>query len=316
MDETADGHSLLRRELSQLDLNALVQLDALLRERGVTAAARQLHLSQPAMSAALARLRAHFDDALLVRNGRTHELSSLGRRLVDPVTRVLDTAHEVFTMSPGFDPALEEREFVIHCSDHSATVAGTVVRRLAAQAAPGVTLRFVHRELAEGESPGALLARADGALLPEGVLRESPHIDVFHDRWACIVSRHNTRVGDRLSRQDLADLPWVATHHRAAADIAIAPRLTELGIRPRIASVVDGFLSLPYFVAGTDSIAVVQKRLVDRLPASLGLRTVEPPFTIDPHKVGFWWHRRHDSDPAHEWLRQLFAKASGEISAL
>lgn len=166
MDETSAGRASARRALAGLDLNLVVHLDALLTERNVTRAAERLSLSQPAMSAALSRLRAIFDDPLLLRRGRIHELSPLGSRLAPAAADIVDRLHGMFGMTAGFDPAEEEREFVIHCSDHSAAVVGARVRRLAAEAAPRVRLRFVHHELGGDESPGDLLARSDGALLP------------------------------------------------------------------------------------------------------------------------------------------------------
>jgi hypothetical protein len=82
--------------LSRLDLNLLISLDALLTERSVTRAAERLHLSQPALSASLSRLRTHFGDPILARRGNTYELTPFAVRLTEHTTTALDAARRVF----------------------------------------------------------------------------------------------------------------------------------------------------------------------------------------------------------------------------
>lgn len=316
MDELAAGRRSALRTLAQLDINLVVYLDALLTEQNVTRAAATLELSQPAMSAALRRIRAHFDDPILVRQGRSHVLSPLGARLVGPTSELIDRLQGMFGLTPGFIPEEESREFVLHCSDHTASVIGPVVQRRVAEAAPGVRLRFVHREVHDRESPGALLARSDGALLPRGVLFDSPHLDVFEDRWTCIVASDNPEVGDELSFENMARLPWIVTHHHGPdLEPVIGRELRRHDIRPRVAAVVNGFLPTPAFVSGTKSIAVIPQRLADELPAHLRVRAVSAPFPISVHAVSLWWHPSHDHDPAHVWLRQIFAEAAHAVPA-
>src|SRR6478735_12264690 len=96
--------------LSRLDLNLLVSLDALLTERSVSRAAQRLHLSQPSLSASLARLRTHFGDPLLVRRGNAYDLSPLALRLVDQVSTTLESARRIFEEQADWDPATASRE--------------------------------------------------------------------------------------------------------------------------------------------------------------------------------------------------------------
>ena len=115
--------------LSRLDLNLLVSLDALLTERSVTRAAERLHLSQPALSASLARLRTHFNDPILARTGNTYELTPLASRLSEHTAAALDAARRVFESQAEWDPSQSTREFAIYGSDYSLATTG---RRLAA----------------------------------------------------------------------------------------------------------------------------------------------------------------------------------------
>ncbi len=312
----ADGNDRaeIRLTLTRLDLNLVLALDALLTERNVTRAAERLGLSQPALSAALSRLRAHFDDPLLVRTGRTHELSALATRLAALTGGTLDRLHAIFRSTADFEPASEVREFVIHASDNSATTVGVRVRNLASRAAPGVSIRFIHQAAAalQAPAPAELLAASDGVILPHGVFAGGDHIDVMRDEWVCIVADTNTVVGAELRIEDLATLPWVSNHHGPDRAIPPARHLHLLGIRPNVDTVVDGFLSLPYFVSGTDRIAFMPAAAARLIPRSLGVRVLDAPFPAIAHELAFWWHPVHDGDPAHEWLRSLFAAVGAE----
>src|SRR6188472_1920678 len=123
--------------LSRLDLNLLVSLDALLTERSVTRAAERLHLSQPALSASLARLRTHFNDPILARRGNNYELTPLALRLTEHTTTALEAARRVFESQATWSPRDSTREFSIYGSDYGFATIGSEVSRLAAEAAPG-----------------------------------------------------------------------------------------------------------------------------------------------------------------------------------
>ena len=129
--------------LSRLDLNLLVALDALLTEQSVTRAAERLHLSQPALSASLARLRTHFNDPILARRGNTYELTPLAFRLIEHTTTALEAARRVFESQATWNPRDSTREFSVYGSDYGFATIGTAVSKLAAERAPGVRFRFM-----------------------------------------------------------------------------------------------------------------------------------------------------------------------------
>ena len=131
--------------LSRLDLNLLVSLDALLTERSVTRAAERLRLSQPALSASLARLRNHFNDPILARQGNTYELTPLASRLAEHTGSALDAARRVFESQAEWDPSVSTREFAVYGSDYAFATIGRRVSVLAARRAPGVRFRFLLR---------------------------------------------------------------------------------------------------------------------------------------------------------------------------
>ena len=174
--------------LSRLDLNLLVALDALLTERSVTRAADRLHLSQPALSASLARLRTHFGDPILARRGNSYELTPFALRLADHTSPALEAARRVFESQATWAPTESVREFSIYGSDYGFSTIGRVVSELAAQRAPGVHFRFMLHNPVVVEDAATRLRSADAMVIPHGILVDLPFADLWRDEWMAIVS--------------------------------------------------------------------------------------------------------------------------------
>src|SRR3954467_15281366 len=128
--------------LAGLDLNLLVSLDALLQERSVTRAAARMGLSQPALSASLARLRRHFGDELLTRVGNDYRLTPLAVQLKELARIALSGVERVFTAQPEFDPGSSTREFSLVVSDYVVALLGDTIAGLLPEEAPHPRLRF------------------------------------------------------------------------------------------------------------------------------------------------------------------------------
>ncbi|MEU4564290.1 LysR family transcriptional regulator [Actinoplanes sp. NPDC023936] len=295
-----------------LDLNLLISLDALLRERSVTRAAQRLGLTQPTLSAALARLRRHFGDELLVRAGNSYELTPLAERLTESTAQALSWTDRVFRTQPGFDAEHADHEFTLVLTDGHLATFGRVLADLVRAQAPGVRLRFVHsnQEIVQGPVDG--LRPVDGILLPQGLLAKVPALDLYEDRWMCVVSAG--AGSGALTRDDLATRPWVIPYHYAPLVSGPVHQLRARGIEPRIDISLEGFLPVPYLVAGTDRIGVLPGRAAELIEPGIGAVVVEPPFSLGPLVETLWWHPMHDRDPAHLWLRQIATEA-GQVLA-
>ena len=301
--------------LANLDLNLLVPLDALLRERSVTRAAACLGLSQPSLSSSLARLRRHFRDELLTRVGNSYELTPMAMQLRQRTEAALISVERVFATEPAFDPATSRREFRIICSDYPMAVLGGQVGRMLAERAPGVRLRYERLTSAVVDAAPDSLRNIDALVLPHGFISETPHLDLFSDTWMCLVSSDNPHVGDSLTMEQLSELPWVFTYHSATAFTAPARQLQVIGIEPHVQAVVESFLALPFLVAGTDRIGLVQAHLVPRLTVAGDVRAVPCPYDVVPLAEAMWWHPVYNADPEHAWLRDIFAEAGKSIDA-
>ncbi|MEU6841714.1 LysR family transcriptional regulator [Streptomyces sp. NPDC046716] len=297
--------------LSSLDLNLVVALRALLEERNVTRAGKRVGLSQPAMSAALARLRRHFDDDLLARNGAHYELTALGQVLLERTSTACDLLERLFSSQADFDPATESRTFSLIASDYAVAVFGTPLARLVHAEAPHVRLRFTQTPTTVVEDLGVLLSTTDGLLMPHGVVGDMPRTDLFHDEWVFLVSRTNTDVGEQLTRDQLAHLPWVT--YQRTYDAPAVRQLAMLGIEPRVEVSVDSFTMLPFLVAGTHRIALIQRRLAHLMHDLAAVRLVPPPYEAVPLQEALWWHPLHTHDSTHIWLRRAAQRVAAEL---
>jgi DNA-binding transcriptional LysR family regulator len=305
--------------LTQLDLNLLVVLRELLRERNVTRAAKRVGVSQPAASAALARLRRYFDDDLLVRRGGRYELSPLALQLVDQVEMVCDGVERLIATGSGFDPATTRREFEIVMSDFVIAVMGERLAGSMNANATAARLNIVLVREALAANIGHTIQAVDCVVSqPTSRFRipEMRSTRLFRDRWVCVVAAGNSRFGEHVADLDeLAAATWVVPYHDDATFPSVVPvsrQFTRLGLRPRVAVRVDSFQAVPYLVASTDRVALMQERLATACSRYLPLRILDSPRPLEPLDIRLWWHVRHHDDPGHRWFRELVVHAAEE----
>lgn len=295
--------------LARLDMNLVVALRALLEERNVTRAGRRVGLSQPAMSASLARLRRHFDDDLLARVGGGYELTPLGAALLERTAAACDLLERVFASQTQFDPAAETREFTLLGSDYGNSVFGAELARVLHDEAPGVRLSLQQSSPAVVENPATSLGGVDGLLLPHGIIDGIPSLDLFEDRWVCVVDAGGP---DLLTLDDLARLPWAV--YQRPYDAPVTRQLSMIGVSPRVEVSVQSFQMLPNFVAGTDRVALMQERLARQ--ATAPVKVLPCPFAAVPLREALWWHPLHARDAGHIWLRETAARVGARIQAM
>ncbi|ROO85679.1 LysR family transcriptional regulator [Actinocorallia herbida] len=301
-------------QLESLDLNLLMALHALLEERNVTRAGRRLGLSQPAMSANLARLRRHFGDELLIRVGNVYELTPLAAALIDSTMHAVNVVERVFSARPSFDPATSDREFTIVTSDYAVSVMGEELMRILGERAPHVRMRFLQINVPRIDDVDTTLRSTDGVVMPHGFISGYPSVDVYADRWVVLADPHNPALADGLTMDHLGTLPWVATFRGPTASASAARQLNLLGVKPRVEMVVENFQSLPFLVAGTGRIALIQERLASKL-AAFTVCAVHPcPYEAVPVLEALWFHPVHHSDPAHRWLRDTLIEVGRHIN--
>jgi len=156
------------------------------------------------------------------------------------------------------------------------------------------------------------LVAADLMMMPHGFLSGLSHQDLFTDEWVCLVSADNPDVGDQLTVERLTAMPWVVTLHGPTASTPAMRRLRMLGVEPEPQVIVETFLTVPALVVGSNRVAVLQRRLLDALPAYPGLRSLACPIDLGALHEAMWWHPMHDDDPEHVYLRDTVVQATAE----
>jgi DNA-binding transcriptional LysR family regulator len=293
----------------RIDWNLIPTLDALLTERNVSRAARRLGVTQPAMSNALARLRRHFGDELLVRHGNTYALTPTAERLAALARQAVSSSLSLVSSGAEFEPAESVQEFTIAASDYvQATVMPFVLRELHRRA-PSVTVAVVAPFVEPFRTPKDIIASTDGWLAPQEMLPGESHSGALDDRWVCVVTESHPTVGDELSMDDVRELAWVAPTIRGKPLGLYMQSLMARGVEPIVEVSTEGFTAVPFLVAGTDRIGLMQHSLATRLAGAAGVRILECPWPAQPLRLTFWWDSRWESDAAHSWLRGAVSDA-------
>ncbi|MCF4121087.1 LysR family transcriptional regulator [Antribacter sp. KLBMP9083] len=296
-------------QLHNIDFNLLLPLRVLLEERSVSRAAERMHMSQPALSASLARLRRHFNDELLERRGNAYTLTPLAAQLLERSYSALAGLERIFLAQAEFDPTTTTREFTVVSSDYGISVLGGPLATVLTQEAPRARLRFHPITTAAVNNAPDSLRDLDGLLMPHGFITDGSHEDLFADRWVCVVAADNTVVGDRLELEQLSTLPWVYTLSGPSEYTPAAKHMQLLGVEPRVDVVTGSFLVVPALLRGSDRIALVQESLATQMGAGGGVRILEAPFDVVPLVEAFWWNPVYDRDPEHQWFRSKLHEA-------
>jgi DNA-binding transcriptional LysR family regulator len=285
------------------DLNLLIVLDALLSERSVTRAAAKLHMTQPATSAALARLRKQLGDAILVRDGRSLRPTPYAVALEAPIRDVLANLELALNANPEFDPAKDQRTFRIAASDYAAVILLRPLLALLQETAPGVRLNVVG---VTRSAPHQLIRdEIDLAVIPREVIDLPPLVEataLFTDEYVCAVWRGNDSVGDMLTADEFRSLPGLGYAHYSSIDFAEG-EIEAAGIRRNIEFTTTGFALAPFLLRGTKLVGLLHRRLGEQLAEAAELRLIECPVAIPPITETMLWHPRRAEDPAHRWLR-------------
>ncbi|MEU3487528.1 LysR family transcriptional regulator [Streptomyces massasporeus] len=287
---------------SGLDLNLLVALDVLLEEQSVGGAARRLHLSEPAMSRTLGRIRKALGDPVLVRAGRRMVPTPRALAVRAEVSAVVERARALFTPPADTDLRTVTRTFTVLCHDAVAAACGPALFARAARDTPGIRLRF----LAESHVDAPLL-REGTADLEVGVIDTvAPEVHVeplYEDRMMGVVrAGHPLLEGELTPERFAREADHLVVSRRGRLRGPVDDALAGLGLTRRVVGSVGTFPASLFVVRATDLTGLISCWSVP-MARALGVATFEVPLPLPPLQVGLAWHPRHDADPAHAWLR-------------
>lgn len=301
--------------LYSFDLNLLRILDALLTDGSTVRAGQRVGLSQPAVSAALGRLRIALNDPLFVRHGQRLEPTDYARSLSLPLREILDAAEALIAGPDSFDPMITDESFKISGSDFFAEMLMPALGDRLARIAPGIRLQLV--DLVPDSYVGILESHeVDLALVPQLAL--PGWIDwrpLFRSSFAVIARKNQPRLaragirpGETVPIDLFCDLGHILFspegNLRTMGDVALA----AVGRERRVTMTLPVFYGVCSAVAESDHVALVPTQFAHKMATKLKLDLFQPPMDVPRPLIGMIWHKRFTRSPAHSWLRDQIAE--------
>lgn len=298
--------------LRQFDLNLLVALDVLLKEKNVTRAAERLFMSQPAMSGVLSRLRHAFDDDLLVRVGRTLEPTEFAASIAGRVHAFVEDVEGLLDSTRPFVPATDGRAFRVSASDYALLMLfGPIVKRLT-EVAPNMSVHFVRLDLNVGER--LVAGEIDFGILPAEFEPGLPSVEMFEDTWVCAAAADHAAIGERLTMDEFLARPHMSFNISDPAHISVADEyLARNGHERRIVASTGSFTAAPFLLSGTPLLTIMPRRLGERMREAADIRLLELPFDLPPLREKLAWNPRFTSSPGHAWMRERLVEVAGSL---
>ncbi len=290
--------------LRNIDLNLLVVLDALLTEKHVTRTGARLHLSQPAISHSLSKLRVLLDDPILIRQGSEVVLSALAQNLQAPLKEILSQIEILLGKSIDFVPANSHRTFRLAMSDYGAAIVlPKLLRQLRAEA-PNTTL-VVTQDSRHGMFEQIAQGKIDLALgvFPNLSADISSEV-LFEETFSCLLDRSTLPASGLLDLDNYLLRPHISVSVDGCSNGEIDRLLRDEGLQRRIAVSVPHWRTAPSMISNTDLILTVATRTLHNALLDEELVSLSPPLPIPPFPFVQIWHNRFGEDPAHMWLRE------------
>lgn len=291
-----------------LDLNLLVTLDLLLVEESVSRTAVRLGLTQAAVSAQLARLRDHFGDDLFVAAGRGLVKTPFAAAMAASVAEWVRQARALSGSRSGFEPQSASRQFRIRAGDIDTFLLLATLNRQLQSEAPNIGLQIVGAD-------GA--GRLDFRVVPLGLHDESmPHEALYSDCYCVLCDAQNPEVGERITPDFYLSARHVVRrfgHNGAPSWEAVL--MQQRGHVRQVASVVEAYASIPYFLMGTRHLSTVPYRFAREMAHRFDLRVLPLPIEVPEQTIVLQWSSHLDSDPAATWLRSRLRAVARDLYA-
>jgi len=303
--------------LRSVNLNLIPILRALLREQNLSRAADSIGLTQPAVSGALLRLRAIFDDPLLVREGRGMGLTLRAHELIEPVERICASLED-FIGTEQFVAVECARRFVIAGADYSVlTTAPQLIRALKAQA-PNAVIHFV-------DIPNLMLephsGEVDFFIVPQVMFRNNDRPAIrstllIQDELVTVVgANHPLANVKKPSQAQLLAERYVAYYPELISlDFSLLNTVTGYSLQGRrVVAQVQQLSLLPVLAFETGCAALVPRRIAEYMARGVDVRIIpDGPLSIQID-LALAWYATSENDPAHRWFRKLIIEKCTQL---
>ncbi len=307
-----------------LDLNLLRVFDEVMKERSLTKAARNLSLSQPAVSNALRRLRETLGDDLLKRSGQGLEPTAFALELWPAVRDALRSLQDTLTPR-DFSVATDTSTFVLAMADATAAELIPPLVNVLETEAPGISVRVrplttrdPRRLLEEGEAdmalgffPATLASLSAQAQVGKGV--NFDHLRLYEGHYVCVMRKGHPLAARPISLDDYCAARHLLVSFSGRPFGFIDESLASLGRKRRVVLTVNQFFTAGRVVANSNVLTVLPRHFVSVTGINDALVLQELPFAVPAVHVDALWHNRKESDPAHRWLRQTLQSIAARV---
>lgn len=298
-----------------IDLNLLAAFDALISERNVTRAAIQVGVSQPAMSAALARLRKLLGDPLFLRGANGLLPTPRARELAEPISQALRQLEATLVKRPDFVASEANLSVNLGLSDYPAFVLLPVLLEALAEQAPGIAINvhaFSDRDHAVDLLDAGVIDAAIGVppTNPEGRILTRP---VLRDEFVTIIASKHPAARRGMDMKTYLSLPHALASPEGQRHGLVDQALAQQGLQRKLALTLPQMFALPAVVARTCMTATVMKRVALSSAASPKLAFFPPPVALPEIVFHLIWHRRSDRHAAQQWLRSLIESIASAL---
>lgn len=294
--------------ISRVDLNLLVVLDTIYTEGGITKAAERLHLTQPAISHALARLRDLFNDPLFERQGHKMVPTPLTKRLIDPLRGSLQAIGSLLNDTQSFEPEVAKKRFVIGLRDFmESTVMPPLMRALAVEA-PGIEVSSVraNRRSLESELAAGTLDLAVDVLLPLSDAVKVKRISV--DGMAVVARKDHPAIHGSIDLDTyLAQRHVLVTSRRQGPGFEDI-ELRRMGVQRQVALRCQFYFAACRTVSETDLVLTMPESYAHIANRQFGNQVMAFPVALSSMDAYLYWHASTDNDAASRWLRSALLR--------
>lgn len=288
-------------QLNKIDLNLFIVFDVIYRERNLTRAAETLHITQPAVSNSLSRLRAAFDDPLFVRQSGSMIPTPLAENIIERIRMALVSLESSLNEYDDFSPLTSKRRFSFSMNDTSESYLLPLLIPFLQEQAPGIYIESYpvqRHDLAREFAAGQLDFAMDVPLVSDPQIT---HQAVVQDRFVCVARHEHPVIQGSLNLEQYLTLPHINVSSRRRGQGYIDVYLNRLGLTRNISLRVQHSKAAPPIVAQTDMLLTIPKTLAKEYK----LQILELPFAVPNLDWHLYWPSNYSSDRAHQWMRQV-----------
>ncbi|MGG4664486.1 LysR family transcriptional regulator [Providencia vermicola] len=296
-----------KNQFQNIDFNLIYFLHVLLDEGSVTGAAKKLHISSPAMSRALNKMREQFSDPIMVRAGKHLVPTQRALELKSQLPEILEQMASLFAPEHVVSPGHLERTFTIRANDIFIGLLSHGLLKKIKEESPNIKLMFI----GELEDYDDLLRENKIDLLIGARKNWHPEIKVqglFYSNFQAVVRKGHPILGN-VSVKSLIQYPHIAVSSKGQMQSQLDEVLASLGYTRTIEVTLPSFHSALMMVMTSDCILPIPEYVlkgIDKI--GLPFEKFELPFELAPIQIVQAWHPRQDNDPAHRWLRNMVKK--------